>query len=106
MKKKVIAILLSAVTALSMIGCGGGSDAPAAGGDGAESLGGSVEGELSIAIWDEGKDLVFRKSLMSGVSSQVLRQQFRLLIGITTGHFSKQEQQAVSFLMYSGCIQM
>ena len=54
MKKKLIAILLSAVTALSMIGCGG-SDAPAAEGDGAESLGGSVEGELSIAIWDEGQ---------------------------------------------------
>ncbi|MBP5323938.1 MAG: sugar ABC transporter substrate-binding protein [Pseudobutyrivibrio sp.] len=54
MKKKLIAILLSAVTALSMIGCGG-SDAPAAEGDGTESLGGSVEGELSIAIWDEGQ---------------------------------------------------
>ena len=76
MKKKVIAILLSAVTALSMIGCGGGSDAPAAGGDGAESLGGSVEGELSIAIWDEGQrpglqKIVDEWSEQSGVKATI-----------------------------------
>ncbi|MBP5596591.1 MAG: sugar ABC transporter substrate-binding protein [Pseudobutyrivibrio sp.] len=76
MKKKLIAILLSAVTALSMIGCGGGSDAPAAGGDGAESLGGSVEGELSIAIWDEGQrpglqKIVDEWSEQSGVKATI-----------------------------------
>ena len=75
MKKKLIAILLSAVTALSMIGCGG-SDAPAAGGDGAESLGGSVEGELSIAIWDEGQrpglqKIVDEWSEQSGVKATI-----------------------------------
>ena len=72
MKKKVIAVLLSAITAVSMIGCGSSADAPAteapkeetpaaeapAAEDKEEepqSIGSSVEGELTVTIWDEGQ---------------------------------------------------
>ncbi|MCR5106597.1 MAG: sugar ABC transporter substrate-binding protein [Lachnospiraceae bacterium] len=74
MKKRVIAILLSALTAVSIVGCAGaGAAAPAADAGSAEaveeeaeaapaeeeaapdSIGSSVEGELSITIWDEGQ---------------------------------------------------
>lgn len=74
MKKKVIAALLSTIIAVSMIGCGSTSDTPAPAADNnataeapaasepeakAEeepaSIGGSVEGELTVTIWDEGQ---------------------------------------------------
>ena len=74
MKKKVIAILLSAVTAISMIGCAGAAapaapaaepaateeaapaeDAAPAEEEAPTSIGSSVEGELSVTIWDEGQ---------------------------------------------------
>ena len=71
MKKKILAVLLSAVTALSVIACGGNTAAtsepaaaepapkeePAATVEEAEptSIGSSVEGELTVTIWDEGQ---------------------------------------------------
>ena len=93
MKKKVIAIMLSAVTALSMIGCGAAAPAapaateeaaPAATEEAApaeeeaapESIGSSVEGELSITIWDEGQrpglqQIVDDWSAQSGVKATI-----------------------------------
>ncbi len=100
MKKKVIAVLLSAVTAISMIGCAGAAaPAPAASEPAAteeaapaepaaeeaeapaeeaapESIGSSVEGELSITIWDEGQrpglqQIVDEWSEQSGVKATI-----------------------------------
>ena len=94
MKKKVIAILLSAVTAISMIGCGAQAAAPAAEAAPATeeaapaeevapaaeeeptSIGSSVEGELSITIWDEGQrpglqQIVDDWSAQSGVKATI-----------------------------------
>ena len=102
MKKKVIAILLSAVTAISMIGCAGAAApaAPAATAEPAateeaapaateeaeapaaeeeaepESIGSSVEGELSITIWDEGQrpglqEIVDEWSEQSGIKATI-----------------------------------
>ena len=94
MKKKVIAILLSAVTAISMIGCGAQAAAPAAADAPAAeeaapaeetapaaeeeptSIGSSVEGELSITIWDEGQrpglqQIVDDWSAQSGVKATI-----------------------------------
>lgn len=78
MRKKVIAFVLSAVTAVSMVGCGVSTEAPAddstskddtAAADDAKddadaaddtteeptSIGSSKEGELTVTIWDEGQ---------------------------------------------------
>ncbi len=72
MMKKVIAILLSAVTVMSLIGCGNAAApaaeapaeaapaateeaAPAAETEEPTSIGESVEGQLSVTIWDEGQ---------------------------------------------------
>lgn len=78
MRKKVIALVLSAVTAVSMVGCGVSTEAPAddstskddtAAADDAKddadaaddtteeptSIGSSKEGELTVTIWDEGQ---------------------------------------------------
>lgn len=78
MRKKVIALVLSAVTAVSMVGCGVSTEAPAdestskddtaeaddakddteAADDTTEepaSIGSSKEGELTVTIWDEGQ---------------------------------------------------
>lgn len=95
MKKKVIAVLLSAITAMSMIGCGSSADAPAAdapkdeapaaeaeepAADDAEeepeSIGSSVEGELTVTIWDEGQrpglqQIVDEWSAQSGVKATI-----------------------------------
>ena len=100
MKRNVIAILLSAVTAISMIGCAGAAapapapaaeeapaqeeaapaaaeEAPAAEEEAEpESIGNSVEGELSITIWDEGQrpglqEIVDDWSAQSGVKATI-----------------------------------
>ena len=94
MKKKVIAMILSAVTAVSMIGCqGAAAPAPAATEEAApaateeaapaeteeaapESIGSSVEGELSVTIWDEGQrpglqQIVDEWSKQSGVKATI-----------------------------------
>ncbi|MBR5944518.1 MAG: sugar ABC transporter substrate-binding protein [Lachnospiraceae bacterium] len=93
MKKKVIALLLSAVTALSLISCGGQSAAtttsepePAKTEEAAPaattveeeptSIGSSVEGELSVTIWDEGQrpglqQIVDEWSAQSGVKATI-----------------------------------
>ena len=78
MRKKVIALVLSAVTAVSMVGCGVSTEAPAdestskddtaeaddakddteAADDTTEepaSIGSSKDGELTVTIWDEGQ---------------------------------------------------
>ena len=94
MKKKVIAMILSAVTAVSMIGCqGAAAPAPAATEEATpaateeaapaeteeaapESIGSSVEGELSVTIWDEGQrpglqQIVDEWSQQSGVKATI-----------------------------------
>ena len=95
MKKKVIAILLSAVTAISMIGCAGAAapaapaaepaateeaapaeDAAPAEEEAPTSIGSSVEGELSVTIWDEGQrpglqQIVDDWSAQSGVKATI-----------------------------------
>lgn len=70
MKKKIIALLLSAVTVCSLIGCGAkqaeavapaeaqtATEAPKeeAAEEAPTSIGESVEGELTVTIWDEGQ---------------------------------------------------
>ncbi|MBE5857488.1 MAG: sugar ABC transporter substrate-binding protein [Lachnospiraceae bacterium] len=92
MKKKILAVLLSAVTALSVIACGGNTAAtsepaaaepapkeePAATVEEAEptSIGSSVEGELTVTIWDEGQrpglqQIVDEWSAQSGVKATI-----------------------------------
>ena len=92
MKKKVLAILLSAITAASVMACGGQTTtteapaaetpaateaAPAATEEAApESIGSSVEGELSVTIWDEGQrpglqQIVDEWSAQSGVKATI-----------------------------------
>ncbi|MBP5384861.1 MAG: sugar ABC transporter substrate-binding protein, partial [Lachnospiraceae bacterium] len=96
MKKKVIAILLSAVTVMSLIGCGNAAApaadaaapaaeeaapaaeeaAPAAEEAAPESIGESVEGELSVTIWDAGQrpglqQIVDEWSAQSGVQATI-----------------------------------
>ena len=92
MKKKLLAVLLSAVTALSVIACGGNTAAtsePAAAEPAPKeeaaatveeaeptSIGNSVEGELSVTIWDEGQrpglqQIVDEWSAQSGVKATI-----------------------------------
>ena len=92
MKKKIIALLLSAVTVCSLIGCGGTkAEAPAAEPEATEeaapaaeetaeeaptSIGESVEGELTVTIWDEGQRAGLQKivddwSAESGVKATI-----------------------------------
>ncbi|MBO4901827.1 MAG: sugar ABC transporter substrate-binding protein [Lachnospiraceae bacterium] len=96
MKKKVIAILMSAVTVMSLIGCGSAAApaaeapaateeaapaateeaAPAAEAEEPTSIGESVEGELSVTIWDEGQrpglqQIVDEWSAQSGVKATI-----------------------------------
>ena len=98
MKKKALAVLLSIATVVTMMGCGGGqAAAPAAEAPAAEapaeeaapaeeeapaeeaepeSIGSSVEGELSVTIWDEGQrpglqEIVDDWSAQSGVKATI-----------------------------------
>ena len=96
MKKRFIALLLSTVTAMSLVACGGQSTAPAPAAEepakeeaAAEpeaeateeaeeptSIGNSVEGELTITIWDEGQrpglqEIVDDWSATSGVKATI-----------------------------------
>ena len=92
MKKKIFAVLLSAVTALSVIACGGNTKTtsePAAAEPAQKeeaaatveeseptSIGSSVEGELSVTIWDEGQrpglqQIVDEWSAQSGVKATI-----------------------------------
>ena len=95
MKKKMLAIILSAVTAISMIGCGGAAqeaapaaaveEAPAATEEAAPaaaeeeaptSIGESVEGQLSVTIWDEGQrpglqQIIDEWSAQSGIQATI-----------------------------------
>lgn len=92
MKKKFIALLLSAVTVCSLIGCGAKSEAPAAPAAEATeekaeakepaaeeeptSIGESVEGELTVTIWDEGQraglqEIVDAWSAESGIKATI-----------------------------------
>ncbi|MCR5320108.1 MAG: sugar ABC transporter substrate-binding protein [Lachnospiraceae bacterium] len=92
MKKKALAILLSAMTVMSLAGCGANGAAPAAEAPAAEtpaaeapaaeeeteptSIGSSVEGELTVTIWDEGQrpglqQIVDDWSAQSGVKATI-----------------------------------
>ena len=98
MKKKALALLLSVATVVTMMGCGGQAAAPAAEAPAAEapaeeaaapaeeapaeeeaepeSIGSSVEGELSVTIWDEGQrpglqEIVDEWSAQSGVKATI-----------------------------------
>ena len=93
MKKKALAMLLSVATVLSMAGCGASGAAPAAdtGSEAAApaaeapaaeeeaeptSIGSSVEGELTVTIWDEGQrpglqQIVDEWSAQSGVKATI-----------------------------------
>lgn len=97
MKKKMLAVLLSIATVVTMMGCGGQAAAPAAEAPAAEapaeeaapadeapaeeeaepeSIGSSVEGELSVTIWDEGQrpglqEIVDDWSAQSGVKATI-----------------------------------
>ncbi len=56
--KRVVALLLSAITAMSMVACGSNAAGDTATGDAAgteapQAMQGSVEGELTVSIWDE-----------------------------------------------------
>ena len=82
--KKVLAICLSAAMAFSIVGCAGaapaGDAAPAAGeaasAEEPASMGGSVEGELNVTIWDENQraglqEIVDDWSAISGVKATI-----------------------------------
>jgi len=92
MKKKALAILLSAMTVMSLAGCGANGAAPTAEAPAAEtpaaeapaaeeeteptSIGSSVEGELTVTIWDEGQrpglqQIVDEWSAQSGVKATI-----------------------------------
>ena len=96
MKKKMLAILLSAATVISLVGCGEAS-APAPAAEPAKeeavaepaeevaeepaeeeptSIGSSVEGELTVTIWDEGQrpglqEIVDEWSAQSGIKATI-----------------------------------
>ena len=91
MKKKVMSLVLSAATVVSLVGCGGAAapaqeaaapaevkeEAAAATEEAApESIGSSVEGELTVTIWDEGQrpglqQIVDEWSAQSGVKATI-----------------------------------
>ncbi len=88
MKKKLLALLLSVATVVSLVGCGAAvpaAEAPAAEAPAAEaaveeaapeSIGSSVEGELTVTIWDEGQrpglqQIVDDWSAQSGVKATI-----------------------------------
>ena len=91
MKKRVFAALLASTMVLSMVGCGGATEAaapaeaPAAAEEAApaeeapaeeEAMAGSVEGELTVTIWDEGQrpglqEIVDDWSAESGVKATI-----------------------------------
>ena len=91
MKKKVMSLVLSAATVVSLVGCGGATapaqeaaapaevkeEAAAATEEAApESIGSSVEGELTVTIWDEGQrpglqQIVDEWSAQSGVKATI-----------------------------------
>lgn len=94
MKKKLLAVLLTAATVISLVGCGAKAEAPAETPAATEevkeeapaeeaaveeeptSLGESVEGELTVTIWDEGQrpglqQIVDEWSAQSGVKATI-----------------------------------
>lgn len=89
MKKKVLALLLSAITVMSLVGCGAKEaeapeaapakeevEAPAKEEEAPTSLGESVEGELTVTIWDEGQrpglqQIVDEWSAQSGIKATI-----------------------------------
>lgn len=89
MKKKVLALLLSAITVMSLVGCGTKEaeapeaasakeevEAPAKEEEAPTSLGESVEGELTVTIWDEGQrpglqQIVDEWSAQSGIKATI-----------------------------------
>ncbi len=94
MKKKILAVLLSVATVMSLVGCGAeeaAAPAPAAEAETTEeaaaepaaaeaeeptSIGESVEGELTVTIWDEGQrpglqQIVDEWSAQSGIKATI-----------------------------------
>lgn len=94
MKKKLLAVLLTAATVISLVGCGAKAEAPAETPAATEevkeeapaeeaaveeeptSFGESVEGELTVTIWDEGQrpglqQIVDEWSAQSGVKATI-----------------------------------
>ena len=92
MKKRIIALLLSTLMVTSLVGCGATEEAPAAAPAATEeaapaaeaeaeaeeptSIGSSVEGELTVTIWDEGQrpglqQIVDEWSAQSGVKATI-----------------------------------
>lgn len=84
--KRLAALLLSSVMAMSMVACGGASGSAdngsaASGGDTtaateAEAMKGSVEGELTVTIWDENQrpglqEIIDEWSTQSGVKATI-----------------------------------
>ena len=85
--KKVLAICLSAAMAFSIVGCAGAAPAApaadaapaaeeAASAEEPASMGGSVEGELNVTIWDENQraglqEIVDDWSAISGVKATI-----------------------------------
>lgn len=80
--RKITALLLSAAMAMSMMACGGASDT-ASSGDSADAsqesateMKGSVEGELTVSIWDENQraglqEIIDEWSAESGVKATI-----------------------------------
>ena len=70
--KKLTSLLLSSVMAMSMVACGGAADSTSTGETAdstateTEAMKGSVEGELTVAIWDENQ----RKGLQEMMNGQ------------------------------------
>ena len=74
--KKVAALVLSAVMALSLAACGGGSSASSTGGDSGSSSSGGGNGSLTINIWDSNQQpglqqIVDEWSAESGISAKI-----------------------------------
>ncbi len=79
--KRVAALALSVITAMSMVACGsdaagGSASGDAAGTDAPQEMQGSVEGELTVSIWDENQRPGLQKildewSAQSGVKATI-----------------------------------
>ena len=80
--KKLTSLLLSSVMAMSMVACGGAADSTSTGETAdstateTEAMKGSVEGELTVSIWDENQrkglqEIIDEWSAQSGVKATI-----------------------------------
>ena len=114
--KKVMALALAGVMALSIAACGGGSSASTSSGSGSADAGSAdagsaASGALTINIWDANQQAGIQEICNDWtalgnpeVKVEVIDWDNYWTTGTTTGHCSKQALPADSSRTYSGCI--